>query len=77
MELSTVWIIDMDARAKQTAQQILSVPTKRYSFALISLCMISGKVSQPTNQGDLCFFLANQVTSLVTIFRRLEPVSLC
>lgn len=44
MELPTVQIIDMVARAKQTAQQILSVPTERYSFALI-LRMISGKVS--------------------------------
>lgn len=76
MELPTVWIIDMSARAKQTAQQILSVSTERYSFALI-FRMISGKVSQATNQVDLYFFLANQVTSFVSIFPRLAPVSLC
>lgn len=76
MELPTVWMIDMGVTAKQTAQQILSVPTERYSFALI-LRMISGKVSQASNQADLCFFLANQVTSFVSIFPRLAPVSLC
>ena len=76
MELPTVWIIDMSARAKQTAQQILSVSTERYSFVLI-FRMISVKVSQATNQVDLYFFLANQVTSFVSIFPRLAPVSLC